>query len=61
MIWIHQLFEFPLRKVLFDYRVIRNRPTLFAELESINFGLCALELSSQDGLRSTILFAPDPL
>ena len=61
MIWIHQLFEFPLRKVLFDHSIIRYRPTLLAEPKSIYFGLCALELSSQNGLRITILFAPDPL
>jgi hypothetical protein len=61
MIWIHQLFEFPLRKVLFDHSIIRYRPTLLAEPKSIYFGLCALELSSQNGLRTTILFAPDPL
>ena len=61
MIWIHQLFEFPLREVLFDHSIIRHSPALLAELKSIYFGLCALELSSQNGLRSTILFAPDPL
>ena len=49
MIRIHQLFEFPLRKVLFYYGIVRCRSALKAKLDSSKFTLCPLELSLEHG------------
>ena len=49
MIWIHKLFEFPLRKVLFYYGIVRCRPALNAKFDSSKFSLRPLELSPEHG------------